>query len=718
MPPPRSRRGLVGFARATVGRMPLASRMVAAAMVLVLAGLVLIGAASVMFLRGYLTARVDDQLNSLYRQTRTRIEQKVNAMPNTGGSQKIIFNVQDLVPSSSESPMKVRAQYTFETRQDNGALYSRTSSETQNPATYPVYPHSTSALDAAAGHPFSTGSNDDAHRWRVLVQPLKLGASNQYLIISASMDSVNATISRLITIEVIVGAAVLVLLAIVGAAVVTYSLHPLRDIERTAGAIAAGNLGLRVPERDPRTELGRLGRALNAMLGQIEAAFSAQAGSEHAARRSADAARRAADAARASAAAAHRSEEKMRRFVADASHELRTPLTTIRGFAELYRQRMDTAPGPVEQLDESRSAEANRLMRRIEAEASRMGLLVEDLLMLARLDQQRPVASEPVDLLAIAADAVQSARAIAPERDVSLHVGAGSDGPPVVLGDEPRLRQVLRNLVDNALAHTPAGTPVQIRVRTADGAAVVEVSDQGPGLTPEQRDRVFERFYRVDKARSREAGGTGLGLAIVASLVAAHHGRVDVDSAPGQGATFRVTLPLAPDDTDPPDDDASYHADPPPEAAVIDEPAGAGRPIGTDEPAPDGGPASPDEPAGSGSVTDGGPTGAGGSRQLDEPAGGGPAGAGEPERDGGPEHTDLPERTGGPGAPETAGGPDAPEAAGQPATAGSTATDEPSGREPDPAPPGRVAPTAADGAAGTPGTRYRTDDGAAPGRRR
>ncbi|GIL29291.1 hypothetical protein NUM_45450 [Actinocatenispora comari] len=633
MSPPRRRRGVSGFLRTTVGRMPLASRMVAAAMVLVLAGLVLIGAASVMFLRGYLTARVDDQLNSLYHQTRTRILQKIDAMPNTGGSQKIIFNVQDVVPSSSESPMKVNAQYTFETRQDNGAIYSRTSSEKPNPTTYPVYPHSASALDAAAGHPFSTGSNDDAHRWRVLVQPLKLGDSNQYLIISASMDSVNATISRLITIEVIVGAAVLVLLAIVGAAVVTYSLHPLRDIERTAGAIAAGNLGLRVPERDPRTELGRLGRALNAMLGQIEAAFSAQAGSEHAARRSADAARRAADAARASAAAAHRSEEKMRRFVADASHELRTPLTTIRGFAELYRQRLDTAPGAVEHGDETRFAEANRLMRRIEAEASRMGLLVEDLLMLARLDQQRPVASEPVDLLAIAADAVQSARAIAPDRDVSLHVGAGSDGPPVVLGDEPRLRQVLRNLVDNALAHTPAGTPVQIRVRTAAGAAVVEVADQGPGLTPEQRDRVFERFYRVDKARSREAGGTGLGLAIVASLVAAHHGRVDVETAPGEGATFRVTLPLAPDD-----------ADLPPEPAELEEPDFGGGPLavgsGTDESTgPDS--AHDDEPPAPGDEPTGGPVPPSGDRAGSSTAAL-PADAGSTSVDAASSHVELP----------------------------------------------------------------------------
>ena len=529
--------------------MPLASRIVAAVMALVLVGLVLIGGASVMFLRGYLTQRVDVQLQSLYHQAHTKIENIVQTLPNTGGSRKINFDVQQLVPSSSDSPMTLPAQYIFETRLSDGRLFSRTNTQVSNPPVYPSYPHTPGALDAAANDPFTTGSNQGPQRWRVLVQPLKLGDSNQYLIIAASMDSVNATMSRLITIEVIVGAAVLILLAIVGAAVVTYSLRPLRDIERTAGAIAAGNLGLRVPERDPRTELGRLGRALNAMLGQIEAAFAAQAGSEHAARRSADAARRAAEAARASAAAAHRSEEKMRRFIADASHELRTPLTTIRGFAELYRQRQDGA-ATLAAIGPERAAEADRLMGRIEAEASRMGLLVEDLLMLARLDQQRPMATEPVDLLAIAADAVQSARAIAPDRDVSLRVGAGSDGPPVVLGDEPRLRQVLRNLVDNALAHTPAGSPVRITVRTADGSATVEVTDQGPGLTAEQRERVFERFYRVDKARSREAGGTGLGLAIVVSLVAAHRGRVEVDSEPGEGSTFRVTLPLAPEDAD------------------------------------------------------------------------------------------------------------------------------------------------------------------------
>src|SRR6266536_2141590 len=310
-------------------------------------------------------------------------------------------------------------------------------------------------------------------------------------------------------------------------ATVRASLRPLVEIERTAGAIARGELSRRVPDLDPRTEVGRLARAVNSMLAQIEAAFRARAGSEAAARRSEE--------------VALRSEARMRRFVTDASHELRTPLTTIRGFAELYRQGASREP-----------AELDRLMRRIEDQAARMGLLVEDLLLLARLDQQRPLDRRPVDLLALAADAVHDARAIAPERSIELLVGGGDDAlpdPPVVLGDEARLRQVLADLVGNTLAHTPAGSPVEVRARTQQvlGAprAVLEVVDHGPGLTPEQAEHVFERFYRADPARSHTDGGTGLGLAIVAALVAAHEGAVEVDSAPGRGATFRVLLPLA-----------------------------------------------------------------------------------------------------------------------------------------------------------------------------
>ncbi|MEV4259098.1 AMP-binding protein, partial [Spirillospora sp. NPDC049652] len=303
----------------------------------------------------------------------------------------------------------------------------------------------------------------------------------------------------------VVGVLVLGGLGALAALVVTASLRPLRTMEATAEAIARGDLSRRVPDADPATEVGRLGASFNSMLSQIEAAFGAQARSEAAARRSEEAARR-------SEENALRSEERMRRFVADASHELRTPLTAIRGFAEFYRQGAARTP-----------AELDRLIGRIEETAARMGLLVEDLLLLARLDRQRPVERRPVDLLAVAAEAVQEARVLAPDRSVDLDVEGGLAYQ--ILGDEPRLRQVFGNLLTNAIVHTPGGTPIEVRLRpgTLDGAtaAVCEVADEGPGLSPEQAERVFERFYRADKARSREDGGTGLGLAIVAALVAA-----------------------------------------------------------------------------------------------------------------------------------------------------------------------------------------------------
>jgi two-component system, OmpR family, sensor kinase len=360
-------------------------------------------------------------------------------------------------------------------------------------------------------------------RWRVAVQPLDDGSGGS-VVVAASLDGIDATTRQLRLIDLGVSLVVLAVLAGLGAAIVRASLRPLVEIEQTARAIAAGDLTRRVPDRDPRTEVGRLGRALNTMLAQIESAFGARAASE---------------------ASARRSEDRMRRFVADASHELRTPLTTIRGFAELYRQGGARDP-----------AELDRLMRRIEDQAARMGLLVEDLLLLARLDQQRPLDRRPVDLLALAAEAVNDARAVAPDRPIELVLGGedgdrGSEAALVVLGDDQRLRQILANLVNNALAHTPAGSPVEVRVGASslDGrpGAAVEVVDHGPGLTPEQAERVFERFYRADPARSPADGGAGLGLSIVAALVAVHGGTVGVDSVPGRGARFRVVLPLAPD---------------------------------------------------------------------------------------------------------------------------------------------------------------------------
>jgi two-component system OmpR family sensor kinase len=296
------------------------------------------------------------------------------------------------------------------------------------------------------------------------------------------------------------------------------SFRPLIEVEETAAAIAAGDLSRRIPERPASTEVGRLTASLNTMLTRIEWAFRAQEASE----------------------------ARTRRFAADASHELRTPLVSIRGFAELFRQ------GAVP------PDEVPRTMRRIEDEAKRMGSLVEDLLLLARLDEQRPARKDPVDLVVLAGDAVHDARGLDAERQVRL-VGLNGAGPAsaVVTGDEDRLRQVVANLVANAIRHTPAGTPVEVAVGTSanpdgrDGprgpVAVLEVRDHGPGLTPEQAARVFERFYRVDSSRRRDTGGgSGLGLSIVSAVVTAHAGTVAVDTTSGGGATFRVALPTQP----------------------------------------------------------------------------------------------------------------------------------------------------------------------------
>jgi two-component system, OmpR family, sensor kinase len=372
---------------------------------------------------------------------------------------------------------------------------------------------------AGIGRPVTVRS-DDGRRWRLLSEDV--GGGNT-AVVASDDEADDRLIHRLVALQVVVGLAVLVLLGYAAYVLVRNSLRPLTEVERTAAAIAAGDLSQRVPAGDDRTEVGRLATALNGMLSRIEYGFRAQQASEEQARAS---------------------ESRMRRFVADASHELRTPLTSIRGFAELYRQGAVRSP-----------EETARLMQRIESEGARMGLLVEDLLQLARLDQQRPLTITPVDLAEVAGDAVHDARAVQPERSITLHLDEALSEVPVVLGDEARLRQVVGNLVTNALVHTPPTAPVTVGISdepapvdgTADGddggVVVLRVADQGPGMAPEDAARVFERFYRADPSRARTAGGTGLGLAIVSALVHAHGGTVHLDTAPGRGATFTVRLP-------------------------------------------------------------------------------------------------------------------------------------------------------------------------------
>jgi len=300
-------------------------------------------------------------------------------------------------------------------------------------------------------------------------------------------------------------------LAGVGLPLVRASLAPLGRIEATAAAIARGDLSRRIDHPSRRTEVGRLADALNVMLGRIEAAYDARAEGE---------------------AQARRSEDRMRQFVADASHELRTPLTSVRGLAEFGLQQ-GRAASPDELL---------RLMALIQNEAGRMSRLVEDLLVLARFDTGRPLDRRHVDLASIAAQAVQAARIVSPGRPVTLL--AGGD-PVIVYADEERLRQVIDNLIGNAIQHTPPRSPVTVSVTSTTGTGEIIVADHGPGMTADQAARVFERFYRTDGARGRARGGTGLGLSIAAALVAAHDGDITVDTQPGQGAAFHVRLPLA-----------------------------------------------------------------------------------------------------------------------------------------------------------------------------
>jgi two-component system OmpR family sensor kinase len=320
------------------------------------------------------------------------------------------------------------------------------------------------------------------------------------VVVALSLREVDQSLHHLLVLEALVALGVLMALAGLAWWVVKLGLRPLEQMQATARAIAAGDLSQRVEIADERTEAGQLGLAFNEMLHQIQTAFDERAASE----------------------------AQLRRFVGDASHELRTPLTSIRGYAELFRR------GAAERPEDLAKA-----MRRIEEEANRMGIMVDDLLLLARLDQGRPLEARPVDLTRITTDAVDDARAVAPARSIDY----SPNGAIVVTGDEARLRQVLGNLLQNALRHTPAETPVHVRVTSAPQEAVIEVADEGPGMAPEEAARVFERFWRSDSSRARTTGGTGLGLAIVAAIAEAHGGRAEVETAPDHGATFRVHLP-------------------------------------------------------------------------------------------------------------------------------------------------------------------------------
>jgi len=353
------------------------------------------------------------------------------------------------------------------------------------------------------------------------------------LILGLPLTNTDATLHRLLLIELVVTALALAAASGLGWWLVKAGLRPLDHVKRTAAAIAEGELDRRVPGDEARTEVGEVARALNTMLVRIEGAFAERDATE---------------------AELRRSEERLRRFVADASHELRTPLAAVTAYAEMS-----------DRVARDHPEDLARVMSGIRVESGRMGHLVEDLLLLARLDEGLPLERRPVELVALAADAATAARAVGPSWPVELR----AERPVEVVGDATRLRQVVDNLLANVRAHTPPGTTARLTIGQVDGRALIEVADGGPGLTDEEAARVFERFYRADPSRSRSKGGTGLGLGIVAAIVAAHGGSVDVVSAPGRGTAFGVHLPSAdPADPDPGDFDPadSDPADPGDEA--------------------------------------------------------------------------------------------------------------------------------------------------------
>jgi two-component system OmpR family sensor kinase len=364
---------------------------------------------------------------------------------------------------------------------------------------------STTSPDRVAYFTVGAKNGDTSYRVRASIEP---NAPNVILVLAAPLTSVESTLHRLLVIEVVATVAVLAGIAVLGLWVVKLGLRPLEAMGKTASAIAAGDLSRRVERADDATEVGRLGVALNSMLAHIEEAVTERDES---------------------LSALESSESKLRRFVADASHELRTPLAAVRAYAELFTRGAADRPADLE-----------RSMSGITRESERMSVLVEDLLLLAHLDEGRPLTLEPVRFDEVVGEAVETARTLEPERPLDVELE-----PTLVRGDRDRLRQVIDNLLSNVRAHTPADAPLRVAVRRNGSAAILTVADSGAGLHPDQLAHVFERFYRADPSRARSSGGAGLGLAIVSAVVEAHGGTVAADSAPGRGTTFHVELPLA-----------------------------------------------------------------------------------------------------------------------------------------------------------------------------
>jgi len=439
-------------------------------------------------LKSYLIGRLDDQLNDVAGGSFLRLDRAGIDPDDEAGDIR------------GEPLRKVPSAISVTLLDPSGSIIGRLGGELNTERVERVVAGITPALVAKKkGKPF-TIIKDRAH-FRVLARLLPSGAGSA--VAALSLEDVERTLGRLQILFLFIGLLVLLLVGVVSRVAIRLSMKPLTAVEGTAEAIANGDLSARLPDAKPNSEVGRLTASLNRMLGRIEESFAVQRSSE----------------------------EKLRRFVADASHELRTPLTAIRGFAELHRQGAITG-----------EEKTRELVGRIENESKRMSALVEDLLTLARLDQARPLAHEAVDLQKVTDDVVEAVKAGNPQANISLQA---PNDEMFIIGDSVKIYQAVLNLAVNAAIHTPAGTPISISLLQGDESVQIKVSDLGPGLTPEQQTRVFERFYRVDQSRTRTgAEGSGLGLSIVQAIMDAHDGSVDIESELGRGTTFTLTFPL------------------------------------------------------------------------------------------------------------------------------------------------------------------------------
>ena len=466
--------------------MSMRTRLAIAIASVLLVTLLLMGVAVVRTTRAQLIRQVDTQLTTYQDQ----IQKDGAFRDNRPG------------PQDKPSPDAEERAYAYLVFSPDGTLVEdKLAGYSENPLSPPQLPaFSTTQLSTLIERTHTRRSVDGTLSYRVRFER----APNGFIhVMAAPLDEVAEEIRQLIQSFAIASAIALVTAIGVCWFLIRHELRPVDRMVDTAAAIAAGDLSRRIPNPDPATELGRLGSALNTMLIQIERADTARDASE----------------------------QRLRRFVADAAHELRTPLTSLRGYAELFRQ--GALPD---------DAAVSNAMRRIESEGARMARLVDELLLLARLDQSQGVERAPVDLVPLVRDATEDFRVVDPDRPLTATFADSA----VILGDALRLRQVIDNLLANVRTHTPANAAVRVEVTTTPASASIVVADTGPGITAEDRERLFERFWRADPARTRSRGGSGLGLAIVASLVEAQGETIDVQSEPGAGATFTVTFPSAP----------------------------------------------------------------------------------------------------------------------------------------------------------------------------